>query len=120
MSAAPDSASVEGYLAAVATQDWAALAAAVTADVVRIGPYGDVYNGRDAYVAFLSALMPTLPGYSMAVSRVSYLDDGRRAVAELSETVTVDGSPLLTPEVLLFELTTDGQVERVEIFTRRA
>jgi ketosteroid isomerase-like protein len=120
MTAAADGAGVEGYLTAVATQDWAALAAAVTDDVVRIGPYGDVYTGRDAYVGFLSALMPTLPGYAMDIARVTYIDDGRRAVAELSETVTVDGSPLVTPEVLLFDLTAGGRIGRVEIFTRRA
>jgi hypothetical protein len=120
MSGPMSSGVVEGYLAAVAGQRWEALAATVTDDVVRIGPFGDVYSGRDTYVEFLSALMPTLSGYSMDVVRVTYLDDGRRAVAELSETVAVDGSPLATPEVLLFDLTPDGLVERVEIFTRRA
>ena len=120
MTAAPSSAGVEAYLTAVATQDWPALAAAVTDDIVRIGPFGDVYTGRDAYVGFLSALMPTLPGYSMDIARVTYVDNRARAVAELSETVEIDGSPLVTPEVLLFDLTADGRIERVEIFTRRA
>lgn len=120
MSAAANGGGVERYLTAVATQDWAALAAAVTDDVVRIGPYGDVYTGREAYLGFLSTLMPTLPGYAMDIARVTYVDDGRRGLAELSETVTIDGSPLVTPEVLLFDLTPDGRVERVEIFTRRA
>ena len=111
---------VERYLGAVAGQDWATFAATITDDLVRIGPFGDVYTGRDAYVQFLSALMPNLPGYSMDVARVTYLDDGARAVAELSETVEVDGAPLVTPEALLFDLTPDGLVKRVEIFTRRA
>jgi hypothetical protein len=110
---------VEAYLDAVATQDWVRVRAAVRNDVMRIGPYGDVYSGRDAYVGFLSALMPTLAGYSMDVTRVTYLDEGR-AVAELAETVTVDGVPLVTPEVLLFDLDGDGQIARIEIFTRRA
>jgi hypothetical protein len=111
---------VERYLAAVAGQDWEVLAASVTDDIVRIGPFGDVYIGRNAYVEFLSALMPTLPGYSMDVARVTYVDNRARAVVELSETVEIDGSPLVTPEVLLFDLTPDGRVGRVEIFTRRA
>ena len=66
--------------------------ATIRDDVVRIGPFGDVYAGHH-YVEFLAGLMPTLPGYAMEVSRVTYVDDGSRAVAELSETVTVDGSP---------------------------
>ena len=111
---------VEAYLDAVAGQDWPRLRDTMSEDVVRIGPYGDVYLGRTAYVDFLAGLMPTLPGYSMSVSRVTDLDDGRRAVAELSETVAVDGAPLLTPEVLLFDLDAEGRVARVEIFTRRA
>lgn len=110
---------VEDYLDAVATQDWDRMRAAIRDDIVRIGPFGDVYKGRDAYVEFLSALMPTLPGYSMDVARVTYVDDDR-AVAELSETVTMDGTPVVTPEVLLFDLDADGLIGRVEIFTRRA
>jgi hypothetical protein len=111
---------VEGYLEAVATQDWARMRSAIRDDIVRIGPFGDVYEGSQPYVEFLSALMPSLPGYSMNVARVTYLEANRRAVAELSETVTVDGAPLVTPEVLLFDLDADGLIARIEIFTRRA
>jgi ketosteroid isomerase-like protein len=111
---------VEGYLHAVATQDWHGMRASVREDVVRIGPFGDTYTGRDAYVEFLSGLMPTLPGYSMDVTRVTYLDNGRRAIAELTETVTMDGAPMVTPEALLFDLDDDGRIARIEIFTRRS
>jgi ketosteroid isomerase-like protein len=111
---------VEDYLEAVATQDWQRMGATIRDDVVRIGPYGDVYSGRAAYVEFLSGLMPTLPGYAMDVAGVTYVDDGRRAIAELSETVTMDGTALVTPEVLLFDLDGDGRIARIEIFTRRS
>ena len=111
---------VENYLDAVATQDWERMRAAIRDDIVRIGPFGDVYTGRDAYATFLSELMPTLPGYSMDVTRVTYVDNDRRAVAELAETVTMNGEPLVTPEVLLFDLDGDRRIARIEIFTRRA
>ena len=68
------------------------------------------------YVEFLSDLMPTLPGYSMDVTRVTYT--GSLAFAELSETVEVDGTPLRTPECLTFELTDDNRIRRVEVFTQ--
>jgi ketosteroid isomerase-like protein len=102
---------VENYLAAVVAHDWDALRGCLRDDVVRIGPYRDEYRGRDEYVAFLSGLMPTLPGYSMDIARVTYTDEGRLAFAELAETVTVDGSPLRTEESLVFEL--DGDRERI-------
>jgi predicted ester cyclase len=111
---------VEDYLDAVATQDWERMSARIRDDVVRVGPFGDVYIGREDYVKFLSDLMPTLPGYAMDISRVTAVDEGRRVVAELSETVEMDGQPLVTPEVLLFDLDDDGLIARIEIFTRRA
>lgn len=111
---------VEDYLDAVATQDWERMVTRIREDVVRIGPFGDVYSGRDDYVKFLADLMPTLPGYSMNISRVTAVDDGRRVIAELSETIEMDGKPLVTPEVLLFDLDADGLIARIEIFTRRS
>jgi hypothetical protein len=111
---------VEGYLEAVAAQDWDRLRASVTADVVREGPFGDVYSGVDPYVEFLSALMPTLPGYSMELARVTYVDGGRRAFAELSETVELDGTSTVTPEVLVFDVDADGLITHVAIYTRRS
>jgi ketosteroid isomerase-like protein len=110
---------VERYLEAIAAQDWDALRATVRDDIVREGPFGDVYRGVDPYVEFLSAVMPTLPGYSMDVARVTYVDDGRRAFAELSETVELDGTPTVTPEVLVFDLD-DGLITHVAIYTRRS
>jgi hypothetical protein len=109
---------VETYLEAIATQDWDRMRETIRGDVHRIGPYGDVYDGKDDYLKFLSELLPTLPGYAMDVARVTYCDE-RRAVVELTETVTVGGTPRVTPEVLLFDLDDDGRISRIEIFTRR-
>jgi ketosteroid isomerase-like protein len=108
---------VETYLDAIQSHDWAGLSECVAEDVVRVGPYGDVYKGRSDYIAFISDLLPTLPGYGMDVQRVTY--DGNRAFAELSETVEVDGSPVITHEVLLLELE-DDRIARINIFIQRA
>jgi hypothetical protein len=40
----------------------------------------------------------------------------RLLYADLTETVEFDGKPTRTPEVLVFELTSDGRIARVEIF----
>jgi ketosteroid isomerase-like protein len=107
---------IETYLRALVDGDWDTFAGCLADDgFTRVGPYGDVKATKAEYVAFLSDLMPTLPGYSMDVARVTYAGD--RAFAELSETVEVDGTPLRTPECLTFELG-DGRIHRVEVFTQ--
>ena len=106
---------VERYLAAVVGHDWPALGECVADEVVRVGPYGDRYEGREAYVAFLAGTMPRLPGYEMQIDRVTYLGD-RRALAELSETVEMDGNAVRTPEALVFDLDADGRITHIEIY----
>ena len=108
---------IETYLDALVAGDWDTFAGCLADDgFTRVGPFGDVKATKDEYVAFLSDLMPTLPGYSMDVTRVTYVDS--LAFAELSETVEVDGTPLRTPECLTFELADDGRIQRVEVFTQ--
>jgi hypothetical protein len=106
---------VERYLDAIVNHDWDVVDECITDDIVRVGPYGDRYDGRDTYLAFISDLMPKLPGYAMELHRVTYATD-TLAFAELSETVDIDGTATLTPEVLVFGLVGDGRIARVEIF----
>jgi hypothetical protein len=104
---------IERFLVAMAAHDWVAMADCVTDDVHRVGPYGDVYDGKAPYVEFIAKLLPTLPGYVMQVDRVTYADGGRLAVAELSE--TVDGHR--TPEAIVFEL--DGDlIETIAVYVQ--
>ena len=110
---------VERYLEAIVSHDWDALRQCVAEDVVRIGPYLDRYEGRDAYVAFIADTIPRLRGYEMRVDRVTYASD-TLAYAELSETVEIDGTPVRTPEALVFELDRDGRVAHIEVFIQTA
>ena len=105
---------IERYLAAVAGQDWATFSDCITDDVCRIGPFGDTYEGKEAYRTFLRDLMPTLAGYRMEVDRVIEL--GSTAVAELSETVEFGGTPVKTPESLVFDLADDGRIRHIAIY----
>ena len=102
---------VEQYLEAVTQHDWNTLRALLREDVVRVGPFNDEYRGRDEYVAFLSALMPTLPDYSMKIARVTYADE--LAFAELAENV----AGTRTDEALVFELDGD-RIARIDIFIK--
>ena len=107
---------VERYLNAIIGHDWDAFAACLSDDgFERVGPWGDTYRGKADYVAFITDLMPRLPGYEMRVDRVTYSADGRTATAELSETVEVDGRPHKTPEALVFDLDGD-RIRRIQVF----
>lgn len=110
---------VERFLACMTAHDWSGLGECVTDDVVRVGPYGDVYRGRGHYVAFLAGLMPTLEGYEMNVQRVAYTEDARLGVAELSETVAVDGRAVVTPESLVFDIDARGRIAHVAVYIQR-
>jgi limonene-1,2-epoxide hydrolase len=108
---------VERFLAAMVAHDWDAMAACVADDIVRVGPYGDEYRGRAEYVKFISELLPTLAGYSMRVDRITPVGDGARVLTELSETVELDGSPIETPEALLFEIDGD-MITSIDIYMK--
>ena len=110
---------VERYLGAMVAGDWEGVAACLSPDVERLGPYGDDYHGVDEYVSFLRRTIESLDDYVMRVDRVSELGPNL-VLAELSETVTIDGSRLETPEALVFDLAPDGRIARVAIFLRRS
>ncbi len=108
---------VERYLERLRAHDWDAMAACLAEDVVRVGPFGDTYTPKDAYVAFLSELMPSLPGYSMRLDRV--VSSGRTVMVELTEIVEIAGSPLETPEALVFDLDDDDRIAHISIYIQR-
>jgi ketosteroid isomerase-like protein len=110
---------VERFLACMVDHDWRGLGACVTDDVVRVGPYGDTYCGRDDYVAFVSGLLPTLARYEMKVHRVVYTADERVSTAELSETVEVDGRMVVTPESLVFDIDDRGRIAHLAVYVQR-
>jgi ketosteroid isomerase-like protein len=111
------SAVVVRYLDRMVAHDWEAMAACLAEDVVRVGPFGDTYTPRDPYVAFLSALMPALPGYSMRIDRVQSI--GPTVLVELTEIVEIDGAPLETPEALVFDLDREGRIAHIAIYIQR-
>ena len=106
------------YFTAMAKHDFDLLATAVADDVVRTGPYSDTYTGKTDYVAFISGLLPALPGHQLDVHRLNETDGGRRVIAEISETVTVNDAPLVTPEVIVLDLDDAGLISRIDIYIK--
>lgn len=110
---------IDKYLTAIVAHDWDTVRAVVAEDVVRIGPYGETFEGRGPYVDYLAGLMPHLEDYSMQRRAVSCAEGGRRAFAELSEHVTMNGKATVTDEVLVFDINGAGLIQRVEIYMRK-
>ena len=108
---------VRRYLDMIVARDWDAVATCLADDVVRVGPFGDTYTPKAPYLAFLSELMPTLEGYSMDVTRVAAT--GSVVVAELSETVTLDGTEVVTPEALVFDMDDATKIAHIAIYIQR-
>jgi ketosteroid isomerase-like protein len=104
---------VARYLDAMAAADWPALRATLAPAVHRIGPYRDVFDGRDAYADFLEATITSLSGYQLAIVRL--LASGSTVSVELNETVDDKGARLHTDEVVVFDVT-DGEITNVAVY----
>ena len=107
---------IRQYLHALAHADWELVRGTLAPDVVRLGPYGDDYDDRDQYVAFLERTFAWLHNYEMEIARVWGSDT--QVCAELAETATIDGSRLRTDEAIVFDVL-DLQIARVQIFLRQ-
>jgi ketosteroid isomerase-like protein len=104
---------VSQYLDGLRAHDWSSVAATLASDVERIGPYRDVYRGRDAYAAFLGETIGKLEGYEVVVDRI--VTAGTTVVVELSETVDDDGARLRTQEAVVFDVDA-GAITRVAVY----
>lgn len=111
-------ATVERYFAALGAMDWPALAGCLAADVRRTGPYLDVVRGRDAYVAFLTEVVPRLRGYRLEVHELRALADGG-AVARISESMERGGGRESHPELICFDFDAEGRIAAIDIYLKQ-
>lgn len=117
MAAAPAVATVARFFDRMGAFDWDAMAACVAEDVVRVGPFRDLKVGRDDYRRFLAETITALAGYRLDVQRV--WGDGDRVLAQLSETMLVDGRPRRTDEAIVLDVGRDGLIARIEVYLQR-
>ena len=107
------------YLEAISTHRWDEAQGCLAEDVVRVGPYGDTYSGREHYLGWLRKLMVGLKGYRMDIGRIVSSSDGRTLTAELAETVEMDGRQVVTPECLVFDLDQAGLISTIRIYIQQ-
>ena len=83
---------VERYLEFLAAHDWDGLATTIAdKGLVREGPFCDVVEGKEHYVAYLRKVCTTLKGHRLDVKRVSHVDR-RVSFVELTESFEIDGN----------------------------
>jgi hypothetical protein len=110
---------IERYLACLAANDWAGLAETVADEgLIRDGPFCDVVEGKEPYIAFLRGVFSRLEGYQLKVARVSHVPE-RVSYVELTETFEINGVPTEYPECILFEQNDDGLISHVSVFIKR-
>lgn len=110
---------LERYFEALRRHAWESLAGCLAEDVRRTGPYRDVVEGREAYVAFLARVLPGLRDYSLEVSRIRWLGDGG-ALVQLSEHLELDGVRTEFPEALVFEFDAADRIRRLDVYLMQA
>jgi ketosteroid isomerase-like protein len=108
---------VQRYLDALRRGDWDALRSTLAPDVRRIGPYGDDFDEREAYVDFLRTTLQSLSGYELGVERT--LAHGTAVAVELHETVDAPPGRLRTDEVVVFDAP-GGVITRVAVYLRKS
>ena len=109
---------LEQYFGAMRSHEWQRLAGCLAADVVRTGPFLDVVRGREAYVSFLSKVVPTLKNYQLEVLRIHETLDGS-AFVELRETLDVDGQSTTFPEGIFFAFDDRERIREVSVYLQR-
>jgi hypothetical protein len=110
---------VERYLTCLAAHDWDGLAATIAdTGLIREGPFCDVVEGKQHYIAYLRKVLTTLKGHRLEVQRVSHVN-ARLSFVELTEAFEIDGALAAWPECLLFEQNNDGLISHVSVFFKQ-
>jgi SnoaL-like domain len=110
---------VERYLECLAAHDWDGLATTIADEgLTREGPFCDVVEGKQHYVAYLRKVCTNLEGHRLEVQRVSHVSSAVSYV-ELSESFEIDGVAATWPECILFEQADDGLISHVSVFFKQ-
>ena len=83
----------------------------------RVGPFCDVVDDKAAYLEFLDGIVSTLGEYTVRTRRISTAVDA--VYAEINESFVLDGKHMDFPEVLAFDLGSDGLITRVQVYMMR-
>jgi hypothetical protein len=110
---------VERYLECLAAHDWDGLAATIADEgLTREGPFCDVVEGKQRYLAYLPKVLTELAGHRLEVQRIARVSP-RLCYVELTESFEIDGARAAWPECIVFEQGDDGLIRRVSVFFKQ-
>ncbi len=110
---------VMAFLACGGRKDFSGARALLDANVIRTGPDGDVKSGRDSYVAYLESMLGDVRDYRYEVLRCAVATDGHTVLVEIDEALTeADGTALAVSEAMVFDLTPQGRIGRISVYTK--
>ncbi len=105
---------VEHFFSHLTAREWNELGTILDQEVLRIGPFGDQLTGRQVYLDFLRAIVPT--DYGNDVRRIISTPDGLFAFATVTEHLRYGEEEYHLDEAYSFDFGEDGLICRVEIF----
>lgn len=105
---------VERFFSHLTAREWNHLGPILYEDVLRIGPFGDQITGRQAYLDFLRATVPS--DYGNDVQRIISTPDERFAFAKVTEHLRYEEVEFHLDEAYSFDIGEDGLICRVEVY----
>lgn len=105
---------VERFFSHLTAREWSDLGAILDQEVLRIGPFGDQLTGRQVYLDFLTATVPS--EYGNDVLQVVSSSDGLFAFAKVTEHLRYGEVEFHLDEAYSFDIGDDGMICRVEIY----
>jgi len=105
---------VEHFFSHLTAREWNELGTILDQEVVRIGPFGDQLTGRQVYLDFLRATVPS--DYDNDVLRIICAPDGLFAFARVTEHLRYGEEEFHLDETYSFDIGEDGLICRVEIY----
>lgn len=110
---------VLAFLACGERRDFAAARDLLDPAICRVGPDGDVKQGRDDYLAYLTTILGDVADYKYRVHRCAVSDTGLTVVVELEESLTeVGGRQISVSEAMIFDLTPGKRIRRLSVYMK--
>lgn len=107
------------FLACGGRRDFSAARDLLEEDVTRTGPDGDVKQGREEYLAYLSSVLAGASDYQYQVRRCAVSEDRLSVLVEIDESLTgATGAQVSVSEAMVFDLAPSGRIAKLSVYMK--